>query len=358
MSAILNIVTSLILVFLIFSIVVSGLQEWWAQFFGHRGQFLRMGMQRLIGDDAIFVRVIQHPLVGNLYRDRAARGKPPSYVEPCNFALAFADIVLRRAGGASDATTDAMQAGPPPLTYDNLRAAVAKLRLQHSQAALAVLPIIESSKGDLNIALEGIEDWFTNGMDRVTGWYKAYAQRRLFVWGLVVAFLCNVDTIEIYYTLNRSPALSADLSTIATDVVNSGSINGVDLKNHADAFTPDEAKAVMNAVLTTAPPSLPIGYACLSAVAQVDAVKPGADKDTTETATDEIKDTIVRCHDELRRRIHHASVAGLLLQILGWVLTALAGVLGAPYWFGLLSKVVNIRGSGPKPEEKRDKGST
>jgi hypothetical protein len=350
MTAILNIITSFILIFLIFSIVISGLQEWWAQFFGHRGQFLRMGMQRLISDEAIFVRVIQHPLVGNLYRDRAARGKPPSYVEPANFALAFADIVLRRAGGASDASTDAIQAGPPALTYDNLHDAVAKLRLQHSSAALAVLPIIESSKDDLNVALKGIEEWFTNGMDRVTGWYKAYAQRRLFVWGLVVACLCNVDAIEIYYALNRSPALSADLSAIANSVANSGAIAGVDLKGRGDkAFTPDEAKTVMDAVLAKSPPALPIGYACLSAVAKVDAVKPDTNKPVAND-TDAIKDTLVRCHTELRSRIHHASVLGLVLQVIGWSLTALAGVLGAPYWFGMLSKVVNIRGSGPKPQ--------
>jgi hypothetical protein len=52
-------------------------------------------------------------------------------------------------------------------------------------------------------------------------------------------------------------------------------------------------------------------------------------------------------------------VLGLLLQLIGWSLTAAAGVLGAPYWFGMLSKVVNIRGSGPKPQtsspqEKKD----
>jgi hypothetical protein len=42
----------------------------------------------------------------------------------------------------------------------------------------------------------------------------------------------------------------------------------------------------------------------------------------------------------------------LLLSILGCLLTALAGSLGAPFWFDLLKKVANLRGSGPKPEEQ------
>ena len=40
------------------------------------------------------------------------------------------------------------------------------------------------------------------------------------------------------------------------------------------------------------------------------------------------------------------------LKLLGWLLTAAAGTLGAGYWFGLLTKAINIRGTGPKPVAK------
>ena len=62
----LNVCISLVFVFLIFSIVVSGVQEWWAQFRSLRGKWLRLGLLRLIDDDALFVRVLRHPLVGDL----------------------------------------------------------------------------------------------------------------------------------------------------------------------------------------------------------------------------------------------------------------------------------------------------
>lgn len=40
-----------------------------------------------------------------------------------------------------------------------------------------------------------------------------------------------------------------------------------------------------------------------------------------------------------------------LVTIFGWLLTALAVSLGAPFWFDLLSKFIRIRGSGTPPPE-------
>ena len=348
MSGVLNVVIALVLIYLIFSIVVSGLQEWWAQFLGHRGTFLRLGMQRLIRDDAIFVRVLQHPLVGNLYRDRAARGKPPSYIEPGNFALAFADVVLRRAATPDDGD-DAQRIAPTTLDYESLHRAVSRLRLQHSSAALAVLPILEQAQGDLPKALQGIEAWFNHGMDRVSGWYKGYSQRRLFVWGLVVAGLCNVDSIAIFHALDRSPDLASRLSVVARNVVDSG-LGGVDvtvLKQRE--LTADESRALVQAVLKEPIPSLPIGYGCLGALSTTDAEVNVAGAPSTSS----LKSGWQRCGAELDRRWKAETVGSFLLHLLGWTMTALAGVLGAPYWFGLLSKVVNIRGAGPRPEDRR-----
>jgi hypothetical protein len=39
-------------------------------------------------------------------------------------------------------------------------------------------------------------------------------------------------------------------------------------------------------------------------------------------------------------------------MILGWLITAFAVSLGAPFWFDLLNKFVNIRASGKAPEEE------
>jgi hypothetical protein len=44
-----------------------------------------------------------------------------------------------------------------------------------------------------------------------------------------------------------------------------------------------------------------------------------------------------------------------LIKVAGWLLTALALSLGAPFWFDLLNKLVNMRHGMTKPEVKGDK---
>jgi hypothetical protein len=44
-----------------------------------------------------------------------------------------------------------------------------------------------------------------------------------------------------------------------------------------------------------------------------------------------------------------ASVVGVVLGLLGWALTALMVSFGAPFWFDLISKLINRRVTGPRP---------
>jgi hypothetical protein len=40
-----------------------------------------------------------------------------------------------------------------------------------------------------------------------------------------------------------------------------------------------------------------------------------------------------------------------LARLLGWMLTILAISLGAPFWFDMLNKLVNVRSAGKSPDE-------
>ena len=44
-----------------------------------------------------------------------------------------------------------------------------------------------------------------------------------------------------------------------------------------------------------------------------------------------------------------------ILHLLGWLLTAAALSLGAPFWFDLLKKFINLRGAGQKPAREDKK---
>ena len=43
--------------------------------------------------------------------------------------------------------------------------------------------------------------------------------------------------------------------------------------------------------------------------------------------------------------------AGLLLLLAGWLVTASSALFGAPFWFDLLQRMVQLRGTGKKPDE-------
>lgn len=344
MSVLLDVVIGLLLIFLVFSIVVSGISEWFAQACGRRGFFLRLGMQRLIDDESVFRRVLHHPLVGSLYRQRAAQGRPPSYVSPNNFALALADVLLARAGSNAE--------GNPSnrLTVASLRDALAAPALKSSPVSVSLLPILDRAGDNLENAMNGVEAWFNGAMDRVGGWYKARTQKMLFVIGLVVAALCNVDSIEIIAALNRSTALRVSLVKVAESTVASGKIGEVkigDLKERAP--TAEEWKSllpVLDQLRSSGEAGLPIGYACLGVTFATGNVNSKAEQAGTKA---ELVGPWRACLEEFSNTSANRSISNGIAKLAGWLITALAGTLGATYWFGLLSKAIDIRGGGKKP---------
>jgi hypothetical protein len=202
--------------------------------------------------------------------------------------------------------------------------------------------------------MRGIQDWFNSGMDRVSGWYKVRTRWMLFWIGLALAALCNVDAIEIAATLNRSPALRASFVSTAGGIVDSGRVGGVtiaELQDRAPTQAEWQSMRPLFESLRSAPGTLPIGYECLAAafaapetVARLTgAPSGGGDASGTRTVWS-------ACTQQMMQALTSGSPASGLLKLLGWLLTAAAGTLGAGYWFGLLSKAVNIRGAGPRPD--------
>lgn len=341
MSVLIDIAVGLIVVFIVFSIIVSGINEWFAQAFGRRGHYLRLGMQRLISDDAVYRRVFNHPLIGAMYRDAPPFGKSPSYVEPNNFALAIADVLTRRS------ITDASDSNQiPPLTADALRHAIAAPAFTDSSIRSALLPIIDRAQGDLEATLKGFEAWFAGGMDRVTGWYKARSQKMIFLIGLLLAALANVDTLEIYATLSRSDSLRVQFVKVGEHVVNTGRIGDADiyaLKERAP--TTEEWQSVRPVIeaLLEDKEHLPIGYSCMAV-----SLQPPETIDQGRSVSADASPWTA-CRNEFLQAAKTRSLAAWLLKFVGWTLTALAGTLGATYWFATLSRVINLRGSGIRP---------
>ena len=53
----------------------------------------------------------------------------------------------------------------------------------------------------------------------------------------------------------------------------------------------------------------------------------------------------------------NAPNASPLTSAIGWMITAVSALFGAPFWFDTLQNLIRLKGSGPSPAEKNNKAA-
>jgi hypothetical protein len=191
----------------------------------------------------------------------------------------------------------------------------------------------------LAIGRKKVETWFDNTMDRMSGWYKRWAQTIAFFIGLAIAVAFNVDSIHIAQELWRNPALR-QASTAYVQ-------NYVDAKTKAGGELTDDDVNKINTEIQKL--DFPIGWNKFG--------------DEWNKLNDEKNDAWNKFNIEKGKTENQPGLAlswlmvvvnllfkvgsFFLVKLIGWLITAGATVLGAPFWFDTLKKLVNIRGTAP-----------
>ena len=166
---------------------------------------------------------------------------------------------------------------------------------------------------DLERWREGIETWFDDKMDRVSGWYGRRTRTWLFVYGIVIVFALNADTALIARTLWNDATLRDAVVAQAQVVAGEGTQEPC-----GDRACVEERLQAVKAL------GLPLGWPDLRVTHWHEPAYASDD------------------------RVPH-SLLEVVLKILGLLLTAGALTLGSAFWFDLLNKVTNFRASGPPP---------
>ena len=241
----------------------------------------------------------------------------PSYMSSQQFSAIFMNLVAPQS--ASDAIVK-------PGTADEA-VAQAKAFITGVQSAannLGVGPqvnaLLVKSGGDYDKFVAGIESWYDDHMDRVSGWYKRQSHKILFTIGLALAIILNVDSVRLYQGLTCNSALRGAAATAATANATPGSAVNVDI-----------VKGMLQAV--------PVGWARWPWVGRPDEAIGCAGANTAEPWPNDW-------------------YFYLFFKLLGLLLTAVAISLGAPFWFDALSCITNVRAAGAKPNSDANKKGT
>ncbi|MEQ8684209.1 MAG: hypothetical protein RIE86_02895 [Imperialibacter sp.] len=371
---VLDVFISLIFIFLLYSLFATTIVESVTSSFGSRGKNLLAGIDRMLSDDGntnrfnytflnLFIAFrgngfteafYKHPSIKFLAQKGlvSLATNRPSYIAPERFSAAMIDLL--RSGDYDDEgeNISASLGIIPRFDLKELQSRIDQLENDISQLDAkkdlfefeAFSEELAYLKGDLqkkanrssadilqpftidketNYQLKSlwfdaandidkfkalIEKWYNEQMDRIVGWYKRKVTFLTFLIGLGLAITFKVDTIQIASDLSKNEDMRAMFVAGATQF----------LAQHPDSLdvqTFTQQKQYMDSVKNE--------------IAKYNAVLSSQNEETDTWPG------------------------------FGYLITAFAISLGAPFWFDLLNKLVKIRSSLQMPvAAKADAGKT
>ena len=247
--------------------------------------------------------------------------------------------------------------------------------------------IYKDSGGNTALFQAGIENWFDETMDQVQGWYKREAQRWLFFIGLLFGIIFNVNPFEVSRHLNESDdarnVLLAAAEGISLDPQQKADTSlrldfAQQLETLEAAYRKQQVQ--INSLEITLKEHLEekINFenasedSLKSALVQqtLSFVKSQLLQDTTinklytygEELGQHIRDVNknasllgIGWNQDVLEKWERANTASIFIHFLGLFIFGLAISLGAPFWFDLLNRFVNIRHAGAKPARAGNK---
>ena len=315
-----DVAIGLVFIFLLASMFCTVINEWIAQLFRLRAQTLRKGLANLIGEIgkakgtksggelSFSQKIYEHRIVEGISRNkrfrlRGSHKRDPSYMNAETFTKVLIDVVDPNA----KFKIDARQA------MAGIRSNVNSLNVGPLRDALLIhLGTVETTLEEFQSNVAG---WFDEGMVRVSGWYRRQIRWISFGVALLVAVGFNINTLQITDALWKDPVARAALANAAKKIEFSDKFLQ-DVEDKREKYV-KEIRANLETIKST--DNLPIGWA-------------ERDKD---------------------KSWYDAPYAAITWnRIIGWLISAFAISLGAPFWFDVLKKLGSIRASGGQAEKK------
>lgn len=287
-----------------------------------------------------------------------------------------AALFTSNSGGAGGSVAGAGLPGIPVGTVLHIEEDTLKILALHFRTSL----------NNLETFATRLQTWFDDSMDRVGGWYKRQVQVILFIIGLSLAILFNVDIIQISGKLSTDKDARDQLVKMAIDQADSYKDDPRVQKSltapgapgpgvtPADSKKTDSADVIYkqyqqhiteakNQVINSVTPAnqvLALGWGDYGKShdsarmltryfnhSEICNQRLPAEKSACRVRNSAQLDSVFGAH-AYACKISYISSQFTTTKFAGILLTAFAISLGAPFWFDLLNKFMNLRASGKK----------
>lgn len=318
-SDVLDVAIAMVLVYFLLSLLSMTIAELVSRVFALRSSNLVNAIRNLLADPEVASSDLaqafwSHPLIAKLTQPGRGHGigqgkDKPSYIPANFFVLALLDVIRAQTQPERALETAGdVQSAINSLPYDELR-----------KLLLVVIGVDPKGLGQVQADLA---QWFDDYMDRVSGWYRRKMQLINLGLAIAIVVILNADSLAIVDAVSNNAELRAAAVAVATSYAEKGSpvelsptqpVTGT--QTSVDLVTP--VKGIIKLQDTLAELNLPITWA--------------ADKGTVPAGDDYV---------------------GWTFKAIGLLITALLVSLGAPFWFDMLNKLVNLRSAGTPPQSK------
>lgn len=341
---ILDLVVGVVFIFFLLSIICSSIVEMVLTIKKVRAEVLGQWLLHIFDTRIINAKKEEVPL-GQEIMDHCAvtalsdPKKAPSYIDTKNFVSALLDKIAVYSQLASPKSIDEYIQ-----SIESSTAISGELKrtflIYANEVKDTISQITVKTTGAIEMFRSKVENWYDSNMDRLTGTLKQkYTRRFTFITAVIVTLLLNADTLEISKYLYNNPEMREKLAARAFETGADNSIKqnmekikqslGSDpvSKLTVDQLN-DSLKAKLEAVnkaRAALEESIPLGWS------------------TSEFSGDNNGGVLV---------------IFWLEKLIGMAVTIVAIMMGAPFWFDVLNKISNLRGTGKKPAENTKNDNT
>lgn len=233
--------------------------------------------------------------------------------------------------------------------------------VKNSFAALARRAYIrkKQTENNINQLQEELALWFDRSMNRAAGVYKRNAKGVAILLGILIAIMANADMFHIFDRLSSDENLRQIITARASQITpNSGRppITSENLNQELKRIKEQTDQVLQDVTLPLSwnPSNLTQQFRC-----DVGHQLP-PNPSIASVASGEWSEFMQQCFPDqppttdpfMPQKVAQAAIdhpLATLRIILGWLLSGIAIAMGAPFWFDLLSKVMNVRNTGSKP---------